>query len=221
MKIRDEHVSLSFCIKKFKNIMNLFCVHIIEKRIIDADCKEVLLFFDIHAHWRFEKSKRYFVDFAVFVDIETEKNETSNHDSLLNIQNSQKIQSKKRFKFAFNRSKTTAEQQRLKTRQRAFDISIQQKSSEFEFAEIIDLTANEMIQVSCSQSFFDDYIIMSSFFSQLYSRFITQYIDEFTNSTTLSTIISTAISTTISKIGHKRRININITNNNKRIKKTI
>ena len=134
MKIKSKKINLSLCIQHFKNIMNLFCAHIIEKRIIDAIYEKILLFIDVYAHWRFEKSKRYFVEFAIFFDIEVDVNETSTHNPLLNIQNSQKIRSKERPKFALNRSKTMTKQKRLKERQRAFDNLTQRTFFDFEYA---------------------------------------------------------------------------------------
>ena len=110
MKIRNKKINFFFCIKRFKNIINLFCVYIIKKRIIDENYKKILLLINVYAYWRFEKLKRYFVELAAFVNIKVKMNKILNYDPLLNIQNSKKIQFKKRFKFTSNRFKIVTKQ---------------------------------------------------------------------------------------------------------------
>ena len=165
MNVRNNNISFFFCIKRFKNFMSLFCVHIIEKRMIDANRKKILLFIDVHSHWRFKKSKRHYVDSAIFVDIEMKMKKTSIHDSLLNIQNSQKMRSKNRFKFASNRSKIVAKQICLEKRQRTFNNFTQRMFFDFEHAQTIDLTIDEIMQIFSNQFFSFNYTIM--FFYQI------------------------------------------------------
>ena len=216
MKTRNKNTNLSICIKHFKNTMSLSCAHIIEERMTDADREKILLLIDVHSHWRFQKSKRHYVESAIFIDIEvevevkTKMEKTPTHDPLLNIQNSQKMRSKNRLKFAFNRSKTAAKQNRLEKRQRAFENFTQRMFSNFEHAQTIDLTIDEIVQVPSSQLFSSSYTIMSLSSSQLYSQAM-QYDEKFTDFTTI-TVNSVRITT-----GRKRKININA-NINKRAK---
>ena len=70
----------------------------------------------------------------------------------------QKVRFKERFQICF-KSKTAAEQQRLKERQRALDNSTQRTLFDFEYAQTIDLTRNEIIQMSFSQFSSSDYTI--------------------------------------------------------------
>ena len=50
LNIRDNNVELSLCSKRFQNIMNLLCAHIIQKRMIDVNNEKVLKFNDVNSH---------------------------------------------------------------------------------------------------------------------------------------------------------------------------
>ena len=49
-KARNKNTFLFFCTKHFKNIINLFCAHVVKKRIINKSYKKILLIIDIYAH---------------------------------------------------------------------------------------------------------------------------------------------------------------------------
>ena len=73
LKTCNKNENLLACTKRFRKTIDVSCAHEIETRLINFVNKEVLKLVDIHFHWRFEKSKRYFILLAKFIDIDSMK----------------------------------------------------------------------------------------------------------------------------------------------------
>ena len=123
--------------------MKLFCVHIIEQRLIDSTSDEILKLKNVHFHWRFNKFQRHYHELENFVNIdETKNDETFTQDFLLLIQNSRQTKVKNCFKNVNNRSRVKKSKSEIFTRRESF---------EFEYALIVDFTTN--VQMFVNQFF--------------------------------------------------------------------
>ena len=102
LKTQKNDTTLLFCIESFRRIMKFSCAHEIEKRFVDIINEKILKLIDIHFHWKYQKSRCRYIEFATaFVKFFDEKTFFSNFS--LQIQNSRKIKTKKPSIEAFNK----------------------------------------------------------------------------------------------------------------------